>query len=186
MISVSGGQSVDISFFKMFRSGLFERFFLKKKTGTRCYKRDKIWGNANSLLKWLFRSRCRRCCLSSLFLCVERKGWGGGGGGVMKGAGRCLPTVTVFRQFKQRHFWATHVNRKWTFFLAICLDTTKFVVLLCVFSLMCWKSRLKSAKSILPVDVRRSKTSLVKVPFMFLHTSKAASCSSFVQILRES
>ena len=31
MISVSGGQSVDINFFKMFRSGLFERFFLKKK-----------------------------------------------------------------------------------------------------------------------------------------------------------
>ena len=80
MISVSGGQSVDINFFKMFRSGLFERFFLKKKTGTRCYKRDKIWGNANSLFRWLFRSRCCRCCLSFLFLCVERKGWGGGGG----------------------------------------------------------------------------------------------------------
>ena len=31
MISVSGGQSVDINFFKMFRSGLFERFFKKKK-----------------------------------------------------------------------------------------------------------------------------------------------------------
>ena len=87
MISVSGGQSVDINFFKMFRSGLFERFFLKKKTGTRCYKRDKIWGNANSLLKWLFRSRCRRCCLSFLFLCVERKGWGGGGGVWWKGPG---------------------------------------------------------------------------------------------------
>ena len=180
-----GGNPLILISLECFGLVYLKGFFKKKKTGTRCYKRDKILGNANSLLKWLFRSRCRRCCLSFLFLCVERKGWGGGGG-VMKGTGRCLPTVTVFRQFKQRHFWATHVNRKWTFFLAICLDTTKFVVLLCVFSLMCWKSRLKSAKSILPVDVRRSKTSLVKVPFMFLHTSKAASCSSFVQILRES
>ena len=31
MISVSGWQSVDINFFKMFRSGLFERFFFLKK-----------------------------------------------------------------------------------------------------------------------------------------------------------
>ena len=63
----------------------------------------------------------------------------------------------VSRVFKQRRFGA--------FFFLICLDTTKFV-LRSVFTLketicpkICSKSRLKSAKSPLPVDVRRSKTS---------------------------
>ena len=51
----------------------------------------------------------------------------------------------------------------------ICLGANKFV-LLSVFTLketicpkICSKSRLKSAKGSLPVDVRRSKTSLLKV-----------------------
>ena len=55
------------------------------------------------------------------------------------------------------------------FSLVICLGATKFV-LLSVFTLIeticpkfCLKSRLKSAKGSLPVDVRRSKTSLLKV-----------------------
>ena len=84
---------------------------------------------------------------------------------MMKGAGRCLPTVTVFREFKQLRF-----ERR--------MSTGSEFFFLCAFSLMCSKSRLKSAKSTLPVDVRRSKTSLLKLPFIFLHTSKAASCSS--------
>ena len=29
-------------------------------------KRDKVWGNANSLLKWRFRSRRRPCCLNKV------------------------------------------------------------------------------------------------------------------------
>ena len=35
---------------------------------TRWNKRDNVWGHANSLFKWRFRSRRRRrlCCLSSL------------------------------------------------------------------------------------------------------------------------
>ena len=56
------------------------------------------------------------------------------------------------------------------FSLFKCLDTTKSV-LLSVFTLteticpnICSKSRLKSAKSPLPVDVRRSKTLLLKLP----------------------
>ena len=56
------------------------------------------------------------------------------------------------------------------FFLFNILDANKFV-LLSVFTLkerfclrICSKSRLKSAKSPLPVDVRRSKTSLLKLP----------------------
>ena len=56
------------------------------------------------------------------------------------------------------------------FSLLICLDDTKFV-LISVFTVIeticheiCSKSRLKSAKSLLPVDVRRSKASLLKLP----------------------
>ena len=35
---------------------------------TRWKKGDKVWDNANSLFKWRFRSRRRRCCLSCPFL----------------------------------------------------------------------------------------------------------------------
>ena len=59
------------------------------------------------------------------------------------------------------------------FFSFNILDATKFVFL-SVFTLkerffprICSKSRLKSAKSPLPVDVRRSKTSLLKTPHFF-------------------
>ena len=38
-----------------------------------------------------------------IFLCREERG-GGGEGSVMKGAGRCLHTVTVFKELKQRRF----------------------------------------------------------------------------------
>ena len=58
------------------------------------------------------------------------------------------------------------------FSLLICLDATKFV-LLSVFTLketicprICSKSRPKSAKTPLPVDVRRSKTPLLRLPFV--------------------
>ena len=57
------------------------------------------------------------------------------------------------------------------FSLLICLDAIKFV-LLSVFTLketicprICSKSRPKSAKTPLPVDVRCSKTLLLKLPF---------------------
>ena len=63
-------------------------------------------------------------------------------------------------QLKQQRFWATHVNRKWAFFLFKCLNATIFVWL-SGFTLteticpkVCSKSRPKSAKSPLPVDVR--------------------------------
>ena len=38
------------------------------------------------------------------------------------------------REFKQRRFWARHVNRKWAFSLLICLDATKFILLKCFYS----------------------------------------------------
>ena len=47
----------------------------------------------------------------------------------MKGAGRCLHTVTVFKELKQRRFWTKYVNRKWTFSFLVFLDATKFVLL---------------------------------------------------------
>ena len=60
------------------------------------------------------------------------------------------------------------------FSLLIFLDTTKFV-LLSFFTLIeticsniCSKSRIKSAKILLPVDVHRSKTSLLKLTFICL------------------
>ena len=56
------------------------------------------------------------------------------------------------------------------FSLLISLDATVFVLLSVLILIeticpkMCSKSRLKSAKSPLPVDVRRSRTSLLKLP----------------------
>ena len=35
---------------------------------TRWNKRDKVWSSTTSLFKWRFRSRRRRCCLSTLLL----------------------------------------------------------------------------------------------------------------------
>ena len=37
---------------------------------TRWNKRDKVWSSVNSLFKWSFPSRHRRCCLSSLSISV--------------------------------------------------------------------------------------------------------------------
>ena len=61
-------------------------------------------------------------------------------------------------------------ERRVFLFFKLYLNATKFV-LLSVFTLkgtfcprICSKSRLKSAKSPYPVDVRRSKTSLLKLP----------------------
>ena len=42
---------------------------------TRWIKRDWVWSSANSLFKWRFRCRRRRCCLSSLF-CLKLQ-WSG-------------------------------------------------------------------------------------------------------------
>ena len=39
---------------------------------TRWNERDKVWGSANSLFKWRFRSRSRRRCLSSLIFLLGK------------------------------------------------------------------------------------------------------------------
>ena len=84
----------------------------------------------------------------------------------------CDPFCTYSGQtweLKQRRFWATHVNRKLG--LVPFLDTTEFV-LLRVFTLIeticpkIWaKPRPKNEKSPLPVDVRLSKMSLLKLEY---------------------
>ena len=81
-------------------------------------------------------------------------------------------TFEVNREFKQGHFLSNARQPEVSLFQLICLDTTKFV-LLSVFTLketscpkFFSKSRRKCAKSLLPVDVRRSKTSLFHLKIM--------------------
>ena len=76
----------------------------------------------------------------------------------------------VNRELKQRRFWATHVTGSEAFSLSIYLGANKFV-LLSFFSLIktiyqrvSTKPLPNDAKSPLPVDVRRSKTPLLKLP----------------------
>ena len=89
-------------------------------------------------------------------------------------AGVILRWSSSIRDLKQRRFWATHVNRKWGLLLFICLDVNK-LVLLSFFSLLktiyprvSTKSFPSDAKSPLPVDVRRSKTLLLKLPIIIV------------------
>ena len=42
---------------------------------TRWNKRDKVWGSANSLFKWRFRSRRLRRCVNSLFFPATHDHW---------------------------------------------------------------------------------------------------------------
>ena len=74
------------------------------------------------------------------------------------------------REFKPAACLSDDRERRVFLFFKLYLNATKFV-LLSVFTLkgtfcsrICSKSRLKSAKSPHPVDVRRSKTSLLKLP----------------------
>ena len=63
----------------------------------------------------------------------------------------------------------------------MCLDATVFVLLSVVILIeticpkICSKSRLKSSKRPLPVDVRRSKTSLLKLPNVGLEEREVGS-----------
>ena len=82
-------------------------------------------------------------------------------------AGRTL--LSQFLALYSFYTWSEHVNRKWAFF-SFNMPWRYQICMLRVFTLketicpkICSKSRLKSAKGSLPVDVRRSKTSLLKV-----------------------
>ena len=79
-------------------------------------------------------------------------------------------TFRVNREFKQRRFERRSSTSSEHFSLLIYLDSIKFVLLhVSVFTLketicpkICSKSPLNSAKGRLPVDLRRSKTTLLK------------------------
>ena len=84
---------------------------------------------------------------------------------------RAIIQVQLYNwELKQRRFWATHVNRKWAFSLFICLDAKKFVLLSffsiikAIYPRISTKPLPNDAKSPLPVDVRLSKTLLLKPP----------------------
>ena len=92
---------------------------------------------------------------------------------------RSSKRLEAIREIKQRRFWTTHVNRKWAFssfnkpwryriYIAKCLNSYRDDLPKNLF-----KSRLKSAKRPFPVDVRRSKTSLLKLPISNLSSVEA-------------
>ena len=73
---------------------------------------------------------------------------------------------SVFRKFTHWRFWATNVNRKWAFFSFNMPWRYQICIAKCLYSYrddlhrIYLKFRPRSAKSSLPVDFRRSKTSL--------------------------
>ena len=77
------------------------------------------------------------------------------------------------RELKQRRFWATHVYRKCAFSLFIYLDSNKFILLsffsliMRIYSRVSTKPLPSDAKRLLPVEVRRSKTLLLKLPIIY-------------------
>ena len=87
------------------------------------------------------------------------------------------------RELKQRRFWATHVNRKCASSLFIYLDCNKFVLLsffsliMRIYSRVSTKPLPNDAKRLLPVEVRRAKTLLLKLPTLeFARTRQEQFC----------
>ena len=82
---------------------------------------------------------------------------------------------SLIKEFKQRRFWAMHVNQKWTF----CILSREFKQLFEQINSTRVKTlsntnlvasrQFKIEKGSLPVDVRRWKTSLLKLPISFFH-----------------
>ena len=82
---------------------------------------------------------------------------------------------SLFREFKQQRSWAKHVNWRWAFFFLLSLNATIFVLpsvlilIEIIFPKHCSISRLKSAKSQLPVDVRRCYLNTLLICYTCLH-----------------
>ena len=87
----------------------------------------------------------------------------------------------TIRELKQRRFWATHINWKWGLLPFVCLDSNKFVLLSFfslikrIYSRVSTKPLPNGAKSLLPVEVRRLKMLLLKLPIVFQTTLKCTS-----------
>ena len=81
------------------------------------------------------------------------------------------------RELKHRRFWATYVNRKWAFFSFNMLWRHQICIAKSLYYYRddlpksLFKITAQDAKSLLTVDVRRLKTSLLKLPnaFSVLH-----------------
>ena len=98
--------------------------------------------------------------------------------------------VTNTRELKQQRFWATHVNRKWPFFSFF--DGGFAQIFSQIASITVKKLRntnfissrhVKRENTSLPVDVRRSKTSLLKLPTILLVRKWNHACSSLVYVI---
>ena len=76
-------------------------------------------------------------------------------------------------RLKQRRFWATHVNRKWTYSLLICLFASKFV-LLRVFSLI---------ETICPKIYQNHRSRVQKVHFRLTRVPQNGRC--FLDIINQ-
>ena len=103
---------------------------------------------------------CIRAVLRLLYMCsVKRCGeepW-------------LLGSLLQNRELKQRRSWATHVNKKWTFFcfnIPLCYQIS---IAKCLYSYredlpkISFKVTAQECKSPRPVDMRRSKTSRLKL-----------------------
>ena len=106
-----------------------------------------------SLMLFLFKSIPIYCSFSNVWTIKKQQR--------RKGERPYFPAGQKDSEFKQPRFLATHINRKWVFF-SVLPGVLILIETLCPKS--CSKSRHKSAKSQLPVDVRGSKTALLKLP----------------------
>ena len=79
-----------------------------------------------------------------------------------------LDWFSRFQSFKQRRFWATHVNRNWPFFIFGIAQIFSQIVSIRVKKLcntnFISSRHIKRENALLPVDVRRLKTPLLKLP----------------------
>ena len=90
-------------------------------------------------------------------------------------------TSQANRELKQRRFWATHVNRKWGPLPFYIPRHWQICIAKCLFSYkedlrVSTEPLLNDAKSPLPVDVRCSKTLLLKLPNILHLYQKASKC----------
>ena len=86
----------------------------------------------------------------------------------------------VMREFKLRRFWVTHVNRTWTFALLSRDFKQMFAEIVSIRVKTLNNTNLVASRQFkiengsLPVDVRRSKTSLLKLPIIITLSSIVA------------
>ena len=105
-----------------------------------------------SLMLLLFKSIPIYCSFSDVWTIKKQR---------RKGERPYFPAGQKDSEFKRPRFLATHINRKWVFFSVL---PSVLILIETICPKNCSKSRLKSAKSQLPVDVRGSKTALLKLP----------------------